>query len=221
MHEMAHIADFVSGPAGQFVGPGLLRSIDLYDRDGTGGWSYETTEYRPAALTEGLATAVSTGAFFTNAATNPRTCSVHGNVSNPGWRHCFTGSLAGTRSLEESHYGSCVAEEGRWSLSAMRFFWDIMDTVNDGVDNSSLGLSVIFDSIATFPCPSYPACYANGQLHDQYSFVPSDLNAENVSVSTGEKDDNNAWTFRTNMVNNYCCFADVEDQYYNNCMGFF
>ncbi|GEM_PF-2668966 len=223
-HELGHIADFLSGP-----NQGLKRSTGYCFNDASCNWSDGSLEYRPAALTEGMATFIASVSFYTEAAQNPRTCFPNGNDTNVGKRHCYPGSGGSTITtwgLETSSWtgAGCggtngVPQEGRQPVSAMRFFWDIIDSLNDGQDDINLSMFNIFDSLAAWPCPSYPACYSAGQLHDQFTSVNSTLSS--ATNSSTELDDGNGWDFRNNMLNNYSGADDVQNAYWNNCMGIF
>lgn len=198
MHELGHIADYASRK---------YRFGTGYDYDGNDWWSSTSREWRNSALHEGYATFVSMSALYSDNAPEPRTCLSSG--------HCYTSGF----DVEESHQGSCAFEEGRYAISATRFFWDIWDSVNDGNDSIDLNFYAFPDSLAAWPCPGYPACYGNGELHDQYSSVSNNL--ASISYSAGEKDEGNAWDYRNNMLNNYAGAHDVQDEYFNNCMGVF
>ncbi|UQA56925.1 hypothetical protein [Polyangium aurulentum] len=198
MHEFGHIADYAARK---------YRFGTGYGYDGDTGWSSTSLEWRPSALHEGYATFVSMVSLYDDIATEPRTC-----LSSS---HCYTSG----HDVEESHQGSCTTEEGRMAISATRFFWDIIDTPNDGSDSLDHSFYVFPDSVAAWPCPNYPACYADGELHDQFSSVSSNL--ASTTVSPGEEDEGNAWDYRNNMLNNYSGAVDVQDQYFNNCMNVF
>lgn len=205
MHEMGHIADYVSR---------YYRFSTGYGYTGDSGWSFTTREYRPSALHEGFASFVGSSGFYDDNATDPRTC-----FASEG-EHCWPGggvSNSGQMRIEESSYGSCAFEEGRYPISATRFFWDIYDRVDDKRDTINLVQYEIFDSIGALPCPNWPACYGKGEAHDPYSFVSNDLSQRSVSCV----DCGSGWTFRTNMLNEYYKGYDVIDEYYNNCLGIF
>lgn len=203
MHEIGHIADYISR---------YYRFSTGYGYNGNSGWSFTTEEYRPSALHEGFASFVGTSGFYNDYATDPRTC-----FSGEG-AHCYPGGSGSSRqSVEQSNRGSCASEEGRWAISHMRFFWDLYDEVDDGIDDIDLVQYEIFDSIGATPCPNWPACYGSGEAHDPYSFVSNDLSSRTVSCN----DCGSAWSFRNNMLNEYSKGYDVQDEYFNNCLGFF
>lgn len=211
MHELGHIADWLSAP-----NQGIIRDPSGADYDGNNGWSYQTVEWRPKALKEGMATFIATTAFYDDFATDPRTCIADGNTA--GQEDCFDTSPTPFR-LESSSYGVCGSLEGRQPVSSMRYMWDIYDQINDGVDSIDLNLAQMFDSVAAYPCPAWPACYGSGEMHDQFTSVSADLSA--VVDSVGEQDDANGWEYRNVMLNNYSGAFDVQDEYFNNCQGFF
>jgi hypothetical protein len=203
MHEMGHIADYVSGD---------YRFSTGYGYNGGNSWSFTTAEYRPSALHEGLASFIGSSGFYHGQAENPRTC-----FGGEG-QHCYPGGTGGSQqAIETSNDGSCAQLEGRFAISHTRFFWDIYDSIEDGRDEIDLAIHNIFDSIAATPCPNAPACYGAGEAHDPYSFVSGDLAQRTVSCT----DCGHAWDFRANMLNVYSGGFDVQDQYFNNCLGFF
>ncbi|MCY0994094.1 hypothetical protein OV203_43600 [Nannocystis sp. ILAH1] len=215
MHEMGHIADFVSGPQA-----GLLRQVGYcYDEASNCGWHTWSAEYRPTALSEGMATFLAVSAFHNGDATAAYVCDANGNSTKPYERHCYpnTGHPS-SESIEDRAPGMCLAPEGRRALNAMRFFWDIYDTHADGTDATDLDFISILDSQAVWPCPSYPACYAAGELHDQFTSVQTTLHSWVAGAGT-QKDEGNAWRFRNNMLNNYTGNPDVQGVYNQNCMG--
>jgi len=203
MHEMGHIADYVSR---------YYRFSTGYGYTGDSTWSFTTREYRPSALHEGFASFVGSSGFYNDNATDPRTC-----FSGEGL-HCYPGGNGGSpQRIEQSNRGSCGFEEGRWAISHTRFFWDIYDEVNDGIDSIDLVQYEIFDSIGATPCPNWPACYGTGEAHDPYSFVSNDLTQRTISCN----DCGNAYRWRNNMLNEYSKGYDVLDEYFNNCLGIF
>jgi hypothetical protein len=203
MHEMGHIADYVSR---------YWRFSTGYDYDGNDGWSFTTPEYRPTALHEGFASFVGTSGLYDDDATEPRTC-----FASEG-EHCYPGGGgSNVQNIETSSYGSCGAEEGRWAISATRFFWDIYDEAEDEIDSNDLTQYQIFDSIGALPCANWPACYGSGEAHDPYSFVSGDLSQRTISCN----DCGSGWSFRNNMLNEYSGGYDVDTEYFNNCLGYF
>ena len=147
MHEMGHIADYVSGP-----NQGLIRSTGYQD----GKWSMNSEEYRPTALTEALASYIAVSALYYEIATNPRTCKPDGNDDELKRRHCYASGSTTVQnySIEQSNHGSCGSKEGRWALSHVRYFWDITDSCNDGLDTLNSSQYAIFDAQAAYPCPN-------------------------------------------------------------------
>lgn len=203
MHEMGHVVDYVSGN---------YRFGTGYGYGGGSTWSLTSAEYRPSALHEGFASFVGSSGFYHEQAGDPRTC-----MSGEG-QHCYPGGGGSSQqSIEASNDGSCSALEGRWAISHTRYFWDIYDSVEDGRDELDLALYNLFDSIAATPCPNAPACYGAGEKHDPYSNVSNDLTQRTVACN----DCGHAWDFRGNMLNEYSGAFDTQDQYFNNCLGFF
>ncbi len=216
MHEMGHIADFLSGP-----NAGLVRSTGYcYTGIGNCDWTYTSSEYRPTALTEGLATFLAVSAFHNDNTAETYVCTANGNAVAVAGTHCYPGGVTGAYTLEVRPAGACGMAEGRRALNAMRFFWDIYDVAADGTDATDKDFFNILDALSTWPCPAYPACYSAGQLHDQFTNVPSTLySATPDSSPLTELDQGNAWSFRNVMLNNYTPSTDVQGAYYQNCMA--
>lgn len=213
MHEMGHIADFVAGP-----NQGILRDTGDCGYDGVCNWNYTTTEWRPKALKEGLASYLASTTLYQEIATDPRACFANGN-GVAGSQHCFPGNAITDYSIEDGDFGHCGALEGRWPLNSNRFMWDIADAVNDDGETTNLSLFNIYDSIYATPCPSWPACYGANDAHDPFSFVAADLSS--VTNSVGEEDDSSQWYFRDVMLNYYSGAYDVQNPYWANCLGVF
>jgi hypothetical protein len=66
-----------------------------------------------------------------------------------------------------------------------------------------------------WPCTGYPACYGDGQLHDQFTLVAADIGSATTSAS--ELDDGNGWHWRTNLQTN--TGNDVVGPFNQNCMS--
>lgn len=215
MHEMGHIADFLAGPSN-----GLLRSTGVdYDALTPDDWDKYSLEWRPTALTEGLATFLAVQAFHTEYDPGPYVCSANGNDTTASHRHCYPpGTTLDTDSIEDRIFsGSCVTKEGRRPISAMRYFWDIYDVQSDGMDTTNLTTRDILESLAVWPCAAYPACYAAGNLHDQFTSISADFSSS--TVNSLQRDEGNGWRYRLNMLNNYTGNPDVQGAYYQNCLG--
>ena len=217
MHEMGHIADFLAGPSN-----GLLRSTGYnYDALTPNTWDEYSLEWRPTALTEGLATFLAVQAFHTEYDPGPYVCTANGNSGEAGKRHCYPpGTVVDTDSIEDRLFGgSCVTKEGRRPISAMRYFWDIYDFSSDGTDATDLTTRDILESLAVWPCASYPACYLGGNLHDQFTSISSDFSS--YTINNTQRDEGNGWRYTLNMLNNYTGNPDVQGAYYQNCLGSF
>ena len=205
MHEMGHMADYLAR---------YWRKADNFNYGGNGGWSYEEAEYRNLALHEGFGSFLATSAFYHDYAPNPRTCLKSGHTSSP--THCYG---SGGRGLETSSLGSCAALEGRWPVSSMRYFWDIYDEVDDGIDTIDLNLFDIFDAFGSYPCDDWPECFGAWEAHDAFGAMPSDLAYGASDIA--DPDIGSGWAFRYNMLNHYAGGYDVRDEYFNNCLGVF
>ena len=99
----------------------------------------------------------------------------------------------------------------------MRYFWDIYDVQSDGMDTTNLTTRDILESLAVWPCAAYPACYAAGNLHDQFTSISADFSSS--TVNSLQRDEGNGWRYRLNMLNNYTGNPDVQGAYYQNCLG--
>lgn len=208
-HELGHIGDFVTVVGGhkRHTGTGY---------NGNYGWYPWTEEYRPSALTEGLASFIGVAAFYGDRATDPRTCTANGNSSDAHKRHCYAGTSENPLRVEESHNGSCASKEGRYPISATRFFWDLYDESADGSDDIDSTDATILTVMSSWPCSGWPTCYGDGQLHDQFSYVNSTVSS--TIPSAAELDDGNAWHWRTTHLNN--TGVDAINVFNLNCMGY-
>jgi hypothetical protein len=187
MHEMGHVADFVSAPS-----QGRVVQVNG-ERDGMSGWAYQTAEYRSKVMSEGLATFFASTALYVDNAPSAtaRTCFANG-MGGAGARHCWETANAVTADLESRGSGACVTSEGRFFTSNLRFIWDLWDA---GVDNSpwdniDASLWDIADAMNTAPCTNYPFCYGSGSLHDAWSSVPSTVNWTTAVVNAPDIDAN-------------------------------
>ncbi|MFZ6184475.1 hypothetical protein [Nannocystis pusilla] len=214
MHEMGHMADFISGPVGNSV-RGLRRETSYcYGESGSCPWTMTSTEYLPSALTEGLASFLAMTAFYDGSGSVAYHCNANGNVSHLS--HCYPPDTSfAVMSMEAK--ATCASPMARRPYNAMRFFWDIYDTPADGTDATDLDIGEIFDSLAAWPCTGYPACYGAGQLHDQFSSVSASLYL--TAPNASQLDEGNATRFRDNMLNNYSGHDNVTGAYNQNCMG--
>lgn len=218
MHELGHIGDFVSMQGGHY-------RHTLYDYTGPANdpnWGYADQEYRPTALTEGFGSFAAMAALYTDGATDPRTCFTNGSSSLSNERHCYATNSQAVFKVEESHLGSCATGEGRLPISALRFLWDVYDDVVDGNDDVDFSSTTILTTQTKFPCPSYPACYQDGQLHDSSSLVDSTslgvTAGRTLSATASELDDGNAWHWRSALVASGG--ADSQNAFTQNCMGY-
>lgn len=213
MHEMGHLADFISGPlVGAVRG---LRRETSYCYGGSCGWTMTSTEHLPTALTEGLASFLAMTAFYDGSGSVAYHCDANGNVAHLA--HCYPPDTAfAAMSMELK--ATCASPMARRPYNSMRFFWDIYDSPADGTDATDLNIANIFDSLAAWPCAGYPACYGAGQLHDQFSSVSASLAVPTPNAA--QLDEGNATRFRDNMLNNYSGHYDVTGAYNQNCMGY-
>lgn len=132
MHEMGHIADYVSKPRKVYVN---------YTRDGTNGWSMRSAEYASAAFTEGLATFYGDTALYWYWNSQPLTCLSSGACSTSSNNNVE--SSTGVRS-------SCTANEERWALTVDRYLRDVYDSTNEWFDSNQEPFYKFFDVINRF-----------------------------------------------------------------------
>lgn len=155
MHEMGHIADFVSAPnQGRVVGVG-------YDRDGA-GWGWTSAEWTTDGMAEGFATFLANAALYSQNAPEPRTCETNGNGA-PQDLHCWAGPPQ--QSLETGPLFSCPGSYGRQALASMRFFRDIFDSTNefnDTVAFISSTVSLKLPACRTLRATQQVACMTRG-----------------------------------------------------------
>lgn len=210
MHEMGHVADFVSAPS---AGQGRVLQTG-YDRDGDSTWSWPSVEYTPTAMTEGFATFIANAAFYNGGMANPRVCEANGN-GFPSQLHCWAGIFQ--ESIEFGP-GSCPSQEGRRALASMRFFRDVFDSTNDSNDTLSFAPFQMFDAVAAVSCPSYPACYGNGQLHDSWTSVDAQANWDTAVRGAGSERDKNGPDWFRNVMNSGWS-TNLNNIYNQNCMG--
>ncbi len=120
MHEMGHIASYVSAPftaADDYCYPtGTCAATDPQ-----AGWYLTSTEWRSASFEEGLATFFGDTAIYWYSNPQPHTC-----------LKSQAPCTLNTYNVETSTgVGFCGAGEGRWALSVDRYLRDMYDTVND------------------------------------------------------------------------------------------
>lgn len=132
MHEMGHIASYVSKPRQSFVD---------YTRDGTDGWNMRTAEYASASFEEGLATFYGDTALYWYWNSEPLTCLSSGACTRT------------TNNNVESSTGlraSCSSDEERWALTVDRYLRDVYDSSNESFDNNQEPFYTFFDVVNRF-----------------------------------------------------------------------
>jgi hypothetical protein len=214
MHELGHLADFSAGPGtASFHG---VRRETGYDYLGSSSWSMTSTEYAPTALTEGFASFLAMSAFYDGSGTVAYHCMGNGVVANQ--EHCYPPDSAwGSMAIAMEAKATCSSPKGRHPYNVMRYFWDIYDTHVDGTDASDLTLTNILESLAYWPCSPFPGCYGPNQLHDQFHNISNSLLT--TTVNPNALDENGAWDYMNNMLNNYPPAYNVSGAYTQNCMG--
>lgn len=125
MHELGHIADYVTKPW-------TVAADGTWNGDATNSWGPTTGEWGHMAFNEAIATHYGSIAFWWDNATTPTTCL---SAST-----CYTaGAPSANTNIEASSYpfntNNCsyaaAAPESRWPLSVMRYLWDVYDSHND------------------------------------------------------------------------------------------
>ncbi len=132
MHEMGHIASYVSKPRKSFVD---------YTRDGSNGWNMRSAEYASASFEEGLATFYGDTALYWNWNSEPLTCLSSGACSRSTNNNVE--SSTGLRS-------SCTSGEERWALTTDRYLRDVYDSTNEWFDSNTEPFYNFFDVVNKF-----------------------------------------------------------------------
>ncbi len=197
LHEMGHIAAGKS--AGKSMDPGSYcyplqetpSGGDDCSDGSSNGWSMTSSEWRGVALKEGLATFIGDVAIYWGGAQDPRTCN-------------STGECPVSGSIEDSI--SCSGDVGRRAMQMDRYMWDIYDTKVDGSDNVDESYYAFFDTLAAIPDGT-----SWGQLQS--------YKAGNGSVDNW--DAFHSWEWRNAMLNHWSHEVDTQDEYFQNCMGYF
>lgn len=174
MHEMGHIADFVSAPNQGRV----FATADNFG--GAGSHDFDTQEYASLALAEGLGHFFAATGLYDAAATAPRACGASGIAPAAG-RHCWGTQAYKPFSIEQ--VGACASGDGRKEMNALRFLWDLYDGRTGDDDSTFLNMYHVSDAMASASCPSWPACYSTNQLHDAWTSVSSDLSTSTPNSS--------------------------------------
>jgi hypothetical protein len=194
MHELGHVADFVSAPnQGRGQNPG-------FDYLGMSGHTLESQEFLTGAMSEGFANFFAATGLYAQWATQPRICGGTDGSAGPDLQTCWGASTFWKYNLEA--LGGCGAGDGRREVAATGYLWDVHDSVPDGSDNLFFQLFHFCDAMATASCPSYPACYAPGQLHDSWTSIPSPLDIDlPPAVSTSSEADKNGAIWYSDVFN--------------------
>ncbi len=141
MHEMGHIASYVSNRDQERKGAPASAKMYEFDADGDGnttedqGWSAFSAEWHHVQFEEAVATAFANVALYYPHAADPDTCLSAGE--------CTTNL--------ETHPSSCSSSRRRWEISAERYFWDVYDSNSDYTeDDLSQGVWHLADTIHAF-----------------------------------------------------------------------
>lgn len=137
LHEMGHIASYVSKPRKSFVD---------YTRDGVNGWSLRSPEYASASFEEGLATFYGDTALYWYWNAEPLTCLSSGTCTRSNNNRVERST--GVRS-------SCASGEERWALTVDRYLRDVYDSTNESFgggrsDTNREPYYNFFDAVARF-----------------------------------------------------------------------
>ncbi len=169
MHEMGHIASYVSNPRRVFVD---------YSRDGSSGWNMTSAEYASAAFEEGLATFYGDTALYWYWNSEPLTCLSTGACSR--WGNNRVEFSQGTRS-------NCNTNEERWALTVDRYLRDVYDSNNEWFDTNQEPYYNFLDAIGHFT-----AGYDNRDEDEPYNSILG-------IVYVDDKDGRSARDFRAHM----------------------
>jgi hypothetical protein len=138
MHEMGHIANYLSKP---------FKATNAYGHPSTSCvapncvWSLNTQEWASAAFEEGLATFVGDVAMYWLFAPQPTTC-----LSTLSCSLSFF-------HVENSSGSSCGTGESRFPINVDRYLWDIYDSIDDPafVDTTSINYWQFFVVVNNYP----------------------------------------------------------------------
>ncbi|AKI99243.1 hypothetical protein ATI61_106618 [Archangium gephyra] len=120
MHEMGHIASYLAHPYSGTGGNGYCYPSTSNFPDKCQWWTLNTAEHGSAAFEEALATFLADSALYYPNAPAPHSCLASAAPCAPGQFN-----------LETSSGSACASGENRWPLTAMRFLWDVYDSVDD------------------------------------------------------------------------------------------
>lgn len=146
MHEMGHVADFLSHDGNDYAQRGCYLYPTTCDRPGStpGVWNLTDPEWSSAAFEEGLATFHATAALYGPNSGTPHVC-LDSAVSCPA-------SFYNVESVP-----TCPGD-GRDPLTVTRYFWDTFDQIADtpvywpaGETATPLEFATILDTLAQFP----------------------------------------------------------------------
>lgn len=143
MHEMGHVASYISNPFQVVYGAQLFADY-CYPSTGSGcPWNYASAEWRTASFEEGLASFFGDTAIYWNSSPEPYSC-----YATATW--CQRTSA---NNMETSTGTSCATNETRWPVSANRYLRDMYDNVNDPGFGEAMSRPYyeFFDTLAQFP----------------------------------------------------------------------
>ncbi len=110
MHEMGHIASYISNPRIGFSD---------YTHDGKSGWHMYSAEYASVGFEEALATFYADSALYKQWNKQPLTCVSSGACPKSAYFN-----------VENKNRASCYTNEERWAITVNRYLRDIYDSYN-------------------------------------------------------------------------------------------
>lgn len=199
MHEVGHIASYVTHPWQLANGSGTIFGVNM--SYGGSGWSPYGPEWGSGAFEEAWATHYGSATFWADDAETPTTCLSTNHCYDP-----YTGEPAEATDLEATSYpystNNCGSAESRWPLSAMRYFWDVFDNHNDCIgDTYSAAQGQWADHFYNL------AWYPEGTGVDQ---IDETWNSARTSVTEpdGRGSSSYMWNYYANAADTYFLWED-------------
>jgi hypothetical protein len=135
MHELGHIAEFVSNRDRKRDPRVSDGTNNLYSfSDGLFQWNANTPEFYSVSFIEGMATHFASIGLYSRDATSPRSC-------------IATSACNTTNGFDlEAATGDCTNRR-RWPIVGERYFWDLYDNRNSTNDTTSRSVGDFADTI--------------------------------------------------------------------------
>ena len=142
MHEMGHIASYLSNTSWDLYNSTRTTHANAYDRNGDSGWTFASSEWEGASWEESIATHYGDVGLYYPWAAAPFSCLNMGACPNA--QDAFNIALEPT--------GSCaVAEAARMAGNHTRYHWDLYDSSADfGGEVWSLPIYESIDTVGTY-----------------------------------------------------------------------